>query len=142
MWAGRQAHVQTPIVTKPTLQQVIRIHPAAPAKPALGQPCNGCGVCCLAEPCPLGVVISRRRRGACSALRWSEAAGCYRCGVLVEPRAYLPRGLGWCGPLLAHLARRWIAAGTGCDAELMVERVERVECVEREAPAAPGDSAL
>lgn len=120
-------------MTKPTLQQVIRIHPAAPAKPALGQPCNGCGVCCLAEPCPLGVVISRRRHGACDALRWSAAAGRYQCGVLVEPQAYLPRGLGWCGPLLARLARRWIAAGTGCDADMDVDV---------DAASAPGDSAL
>ena len=65
-------------------QQVIHIHPAAPAKPALGAPCNGCGVCCLAEPCPLGQVISRKRRGACDALRWDEVQAVYRCGAITD----------------------------------------------------------
>ena len=37
---------------------LIRIHADAPAKPPVGAPCNGCGVCCLLEPCPLGVLLS------------------------------------------------------------------------------------
>lgn len=114
-------HEPAPILTKPALQQVIHIHPEAPPKPALGQSCNGCGVCCLAEPCPLGVVISRKRHGACDALRWSVDARRYQCGVLVEPQAFLPRWLGWCGPLLSRLARRWIAAGVGCDADISTD---------------------
>lgn len=73
----------------------------------MGAPCNGCGLCCLAEPCPLGMLLSRRRRGACVALRWSEAEQRYRCGAVAHP---------WLG----RLARRWIAAGAGCDADLQV----------------------
>jgi hypothetical protein len=84
----------------------IRIRPQAPDKPALGQACNGCGVCCMAEPCPLGALISLRRRGACKALRWDE--GRYRCGAA-----------RWPG-LLGALARRWIAAGRGCDSDAVV----------------------
>lgn len=105
-------------------QVVIKIHPQAPAKPALGAPCNGCGICCLVEPCPLGMLVSRRRRGACRALRWREAEYRYVCGMLAEPLAVL----GWRGrlaralePALRRLARRWIAAGRGCDATLEVE---------------------
>lgn len=98
--------------------QTIHIHPAAPAKPALGAPCNGCGVCCLAEPCPLGRVISRRRTGACDALRWDEAGGLYRCGAISDARGVLGPGWAWAAPLLRRLARRWIAAGVGCDAAL------------------------
>ena len=63
----------------------IHIHPAAPPKPALGAPCNGCGQCCLVEPCPLGMVVSGKRSGACSALRWSDAAGRYVCGLVADP---------------------------------------------------------
>lgn len=101
--------------------QVIHIHPAAPAKPALGAPCNGCGLCCLAEPCPLGQVISRKRSGACDALRWDPAQSLYRCGVLSEPESVLGTRWRWASPLLRRLARRWIAAGVGCDATLQVD---------------------
>lgn len=100
--------------------QVIHIHPAAPPKPALGAPCNGCGVCCLAEPCPLGQVISRKRRGACDALRWDAAGALYRCGALVDASALLGPRWRWAAPLLSRLSRRWIAAGVGCDAPLQV----------------------
>jgi Fe-S-cluster-containing hydrogenase component 2 len=84
---------------------VIAIHAEAPAKPAIGDPCNGCGVCCLAEPCPLGVLASRRRQGACAALQWDAPQRRYRCGM-AEGRS-----------LWAALARRWIAAGRGCDSD-------------------------
>jgi predicted molibdopterin-dependent oxidoreductase YjgC len=87
-------------------QRVIRIA-AAPSKPAEGSACNGCGVCCLAEPCPVGVVVSRRVRGACRALRWEGSR--YRCGVLADARS-------WRAKLLA----RWIAAGRGCDSSVEV----------------------
>ena len=63
---------------------VIHIHPLAPAKPAFGAACNGCGVCCLSQPCPVGMLVSRRRSGACDALRWDESATIYRCG-LIDP---------------------------------------------------------
>lgn len=102
--------------------QTIHIHSVAPAKPALGAPCNGCGVCCLAEPCPLGCVISRRRTGACDALRWSEVDGLYRCGAISDAPGVLGPRWAWAAPLLRRLARRWIAAGVGCDAAIVVER--------------------
>ena len=99
-------------------QRVIHLHPAAPAKPAAGAACNGCGVCCAAEPCPLGMLLSRRRRGACVALAWDEAAARYRCDVLARPRDWLT-GLTWLpAGLLRAAAARWIAAGRGCDADL------------------------
>ncbi len=106
--------------------QVIHIHPLAPPKPPEGTPCNGCGVCCLAEPCPLGVVVSRRWSGACRALVWSQEAGRYHCGVLAQ--AYVgarPRVDGRKAPLWRRLWWRWvhrmIAAGVGCDAAYEAE---------------------
>ncbi len=112
------------------MPQIVHIQPLAPAKPLPGQPCNGCGVCCLYEPCPLGQLLSRRRTGACAALQWDERQALYRCGAMVQPRevlhASLPRGLRWLlpvlRPLLLRLAARWIAAGQGCDCNLSVER--------------------
>jgi hypothetical protein len=94
--------------------RVILLRPEAPAKPSSGQPCNGCGVCCAAEPCPAGQVLSRRRHGACRALVWHEADARYRCGLLEEPARWLP----WLpAALTLRLARRWIAAGAGCDSD-------------------------
>lgn len=102
--------------------QVIQIHPEAPPKPAVGAPCNGCGVCCLAEPCPVGMLVSRRRTGACDALVWSDEDGLYRCGLLVQPDRFAAgRWLRW-NPLRRlwlRWARRVIAAGRGCDADFV-----------------------
>jgi hypothetical protein len=86
------------------MRQTIRIHAAAPAKPAEGAACNGCGVCCLAEPCPIGVLASARRQGACRALRWNATGARYRCGLMAVP-------------MLRRLVKRWIAAGQGCDSD-------------------------
>lgn len=96
----------------------VHIHPAAPAKPAYGQPCNGCGQCCLVEPCPLGMVVSRKRSGACDALRWHDQGGRYVCGLVADPAQVLGSRWRWLAPLVARLARRWISAGSGCDAAL------------------------
>ena len=98
------------------MHHVIHIETDAPVKPAEGDACNGCGVCCLAEPCPVGVLVSGRRRGACAALVWSAADRRYHCGMLTEPK----RHLGAFGPWLRGPMRRWIAAGTGCDSNLEV----------------------
>jgi len=106
-------------------EYAVHWHAQAPAKPALGAPCNGCGLCCLAEPCPMGMLVSRRRQGACSALRWDEAGAHYRCGVLEDAKALAAspgRWQRWRGRLWLRAARRWIAAGVGCDADLQVEK--------------------
>ena len=103
-------------------QQVIYLHAFAPEKPAEGTPCNGCGMCCAAEPCPAGVLVSGRRKGACRALQWSDAERRYLCGLVSDPGGvlrWLPRLLA---PWASRLARRWIASAIGCDASLTAER--------------------
>jgi hypothetical protein len=100
--------------------RVIHIQPDAPPKPAYGQPCNGCGVCCLDEPCPVGVVVSRRRRGACVALEWHAARKHYRCAMARHPQTHLPWLPRWAVPWVRSLVLRWIAAAKGCDSTLEV----------------------
>ena len=91
------------------------LHPDAPPKPAVGEPCNGCGLCCLAGPCPLGIVLARQVRGPCALLRWSDEQQRYLCAAVSPPAT------GWASALRAALARRWIASGQGCDAELQAD---------------------
>lgn len=112
----------------PQFPITLHAEPQAPPKPALGAPCNGCGVCCLMEPCPLGVLLTGRRRGACAALQWQIDPPMYRCGAITAPvvvlRARLPPGLQGAAPWLARwltrLAHRWVAAGAGCDCDAQV----------------------
>ena len=101
--------------------RVILLHADAPPKPAEGASCNGCGLCCAAEPCPVGVLVSRKRVGACHALQWSDSDGRYFCGLVSAPGlvlTWLPARLA---PLVSRLARRWIASATGCDSSLVAE---------------------
>lgn len=123
--AGRGDDVQS-MRSMPAIRQIILIHRDALPKPVTGAPCNGCGVCCLLEPCPLGVILSVRRRGACAAVRWHDELHQYRCGALCDPldvlRHVLPQPLRllapWLSPGLVGLAKRWIAAGEGCDSSV------------------------
>jgi hypothetical protein len=90
----------------------IHLHAAAPDKPSVDAPCNGCGVCCALAPCPLSRFLLGHRDGPCLALRWAEAR--YVCG-LVDARTGIAR---W---LPRRLVLRWIAAGGGCDCDALTE---------------------
>ena len=78
------------------------------------------------EPCPLGVLLSGRRSGECLALRWQPTSRLYRCGAITSAaevvQASLPRFALGAVPLLTWLlgrvARRWVAAGIGCDCDV------------------------
>ena len=97
--------------------RTILLNAAAPPKPVPGAACNGCGVCCVAQPCPLGMLLSGRATGPCAALQWDPAAHHYRCGVLTDPGLWLP-ALPLPRTWALALARRWIGAGVGCDSDL------------------------
>lgn len=99
----------------PPPPRVILLRAEAPPKPPVGAACNGCGLCCAAEPCPLGVLLSRRRRGRCRALLWSAGQGRYLCGALASPERWWR---GWPARWAQAVVRRWIAAAKGCDATL------------------------
>lgn len=101
--------------------QVIWLHWQAPPKPVAGQTCNGCGVCCATEPCPVASVFLWQYRGSCRALIWAPDAGRYLCGMLTQPARYLrwlpQRGEAW----FSRRVARWIAAETVCDSTVSAE---------------------
>ena len=102
-------------------QRLIWLTSAAPVKPAPGQGCNGCGVCCAAEPCPVASVFLWQTRGACRALVWLAPEQQYRCGMLLQPShylRYLPRS--W-QPWFRRVVGRWIAADTACDSSAEID---------------------
>ena len=101
----------------PTPSRTLWLRADAPAKPAVGEACNGCGVCCSLEPCPVGMLLSRRRHGSCAALRWDAGAGRYLCGLISAPDEVLTRWPRALRPWIQRQARRWIASGSGCDAD-------------------------
>lgn len=101
---------------------VIHLQRTAPDKPAEGEACNGCGVCCALETCPVARLRFWRKNGPCPALLWCADEANYRCGMLLEPQRFvgvLPR-VG--EQLVGRLMRRWIAAGQGCDCSAEDER--------------------
>ncbi|MBM5571913.1 MULTISPECIES: hypothetical protein [Deefgea] len=97
------------------MPKVIHLHRLTPNKPVIGEPCNGCGACCAVEPCPMGILISRKRHGRCDALLWDDAQTRYVCGMATQPKAYLAVNWTWLNRRLSRWAKRWIAAGVGCD---------------------------
>ncbi|MDD4912380.1 MAG: hypothetical protein PHP57_08810 [Sideroxydans sp.] len=100
--------------------QVIELHRAAPSKPAWGVPCNGCGVCCAAEPCPVAYVFLLQFKGTCRALLWQPETNRYVCGMVVCPDRFsfiVPTR--WRNPVGRWLSKR-VAAGIGCDSDVEV----------------------
>jgi hypothetical protein len=76
----------------------------------------------------LGVLLSGRRNGACSALRWQPVSLQYRCGAITNTqevlRARLPKfahaAVLPLAALLARVAQRWVAAGVGCECDVPI----------------------
>jgi hypothetical protein len=102
-------------------RRVIHLHAQAPALPAPGAACNGCGVCCALEPCPLGILVTRARSGRCAALQWDDEQQRYRCAWIASPTRVTGLDATWLNRVVAALATRWIAAGQGCDATVQAQ---------------------
>jgi hypothetical protein len=98
-----------------TLTQIIELHPLAPPKPEYGASCNGCGVCCAVEPCPVAYLFLFQFKGRCRALLWQNDTSRYLCGMVVCPDEYvrlIPQRLR--GVMGRFFSSR-IAAEYGCD---------------------------
>lgn len=88
-----------------------------PEKPELGKACNGCGYCCIQEPCRIANEFLNCHEGPCVALEYENNRTF--CGMVRRPIHYLmgktaPENLT--GALQVQLASMlWI--GAGCDSQ-------------------------
>jgi hypothetical protein len=98
--------------------QTIELHPLSPAKPKIGEVCNGCGVCCATVPCPVALVFLWQRSGRCRALSWQTEAGRYFCGMVSDPAHYSRLIPAVFSAAIGHFFASRIAAGIGCDSSI------------------------
>lgn len=104
-----------------TSWQTITIHRDAPTKPVPGEACNGCGICCTADPCPVARLFLWQWRGACRALIWEDSASRYHCGMLTDPARHSRVIPAACNGLAKRFFAKRIAAGAGCDSVVDVD---------------------
>ena len=90
-----------------------------PPKPRFTEPCNGCGACCNAATCDVGVqFLNAPQQAPCPALEWDGTK--YRCGLITNPAHHmgLPRfGHKHDTELSEYLGKGFailIASGQGC----------------------------
>ena len=98
--------------------ETIELHAAAPAKPKLGAACNGCGVCCAAEPCPVARLFLFQRQGRCRALQWQVESNRYVCGMVTAPQLHSQLVPSMLTAAAGRFFASRIAAGSGCDAAI------------------------
>lgn len=96
-------------------------------KPREGNPCNGCGICCIARVCELGLALGDDQN--CRALLRNQN-GSFTCGLVQDPYSYLDSESlrpwllldelegGNAGELaLKEMNATALGAGRGCDAD-------------------------
>jgi len=98
-----------------TRTQIIELHPLAPAKPDYGAQCNGCGMCCAAEPCPVALLFLWQFKGGCRALLWENATNRYVCGMVVSPDQYVRLMPTFLRERMGRFFAKRIASEYGCD---------------------------
>ena len=89
----------------------------APEKPKMGDPCNGCGVCCIAIPCQLARDFAGAFEGPCPVLEHED--GRYWCGFLRNPTNHIIglKGKEWGDVFLVSMFSQFGMFGSGCDAD-------------------------
>jgi hypothetical protein len=96
-------------------------------KPPHGAKCNGCGLCCQMEKCPLGTAVFSGIPSNGNADVWAgpcpglvpHADGSYGCGLVETPERFAPvRAAAFGKDKLRKAAMYLIGAGIGCDGQL------------------------
>lgn len=100
-------------------------------KPKIGQPCNGCGICCMKQVCRNGAyvlglvgVFGETTHGPCPAIKKTPSGGVV-CDIVLNPKKYI-KGGGYTAAALSRNFATLIGAGTGCD-ELLDDDTQEEE---------------
>lgn len=96
-------------------------HEMVMRKPAHGQPCNGCGLCCMIARCDLGKQLFGDIRAPCPALT-QTGAHAYSCGIvdMLAAKRYASDD----ARELFDAARLLVRAGEGCDCRINGEKID------------------
>ena len=89
-------------------------------KPKIGEPCNGCGVCCQIQLCNAGAFLLRKTKylgektieGQCPALL-PRPDGSFVCGLIVKPSVFVKSK--YRPEVISRTVAEIVGAGTGCD---------------------------
>lgn len=86
-------------------------------KPLYGEPCNGCGLCCLAVPCPIAEELLSVSVGSCPALEYED--GRFWCGLIRNAHKHLPgmRDKPWVDEYMREFMLGTGAFNMFCDSE-------------------------
>jgi hypothetical protein len=106
-----------PYASRDAAVAAFRRSPNLLTKPPIGDPCNGCGLCCRIRVCSIGsfamALVDRfgdRVDGPCPALT-AQDDGALVCGIVLRPKDFL-RGAAH---ELREAVKLTIGAGAGCD---------------------------
>jgi Fe-S-cluster-containing hydrogenase component 2 len=92
-------------------------------KPRYGDPCNGCGACCQAAPCPLGQIRFQQQIGPCPAIELDGEK--VTCGLVANPIAYnMAAVLKFGHTEVSAAAAILVGANQGCDTQAHDEIVD------------------
>lgn len=89
-------------------------------KPRVGEPCNGCGLCCHIQLCNTGAFLLKKSKvfgakvvkGKCPALMDNED-GSFSCGLIKNPKKYIRSKFK--AEVISRTVATLIGAGGGCD---------------------------
>jgi hypothetical protein len=84
-------------------------------KPAFGDTCNGCGLCCALALCDVAAIVFPGASAPCPALEWED--GRAWCGMVRHPSRHLQLNYAGADPLTMDLFAESIAVGQGCGME-------------------------
>lgn len=84
-----------------------------PRKPPEGAACNGCGLCCAVQLCPLALEFLDAAAAPCPAMEFAD--GRFWCGLARRPSRYF--GVpAFSNRMLRPMVHEALSIGEGCDA--------------------------